>query len=567
MAKVTISELVHKLTLDGKDFDKNAIASRKEISHAKRALRELRDPMEQYEHDLDKAAGLLKFGADGQELYNRAVAKAKKRLQDLNGETQRAAELEERLNDDRKLANRIIDTQVTRLQRLEREQRDVNRLHDQGMIDARQYRREMDRLNDEMREARREASLFSQVGQRIGDSFGLGGIFGADGSRAIGQVALIGAGVQLAERYFQLMQRGAEFAVRRLNEDREAIDNLAKSSAAIGVEIDRLTGLQFAAGQTSGLGDDQTLKALQEITKRSSEAAQGLGESRLAFAELGIEAAVLNDLAPDQKLLKIADAIKNVESRSDRFRIAGKLFGEENAKIVTTLEKGSDAIEAMIDRADNLGLSISAVDASKVEAMNDSIDSFQRSLIGLSRTLTIEAAADIEELFDVSTDLIQLLLENKDVFLGFFDVAVLDNIRTFTELLKVAESSISSMERAIDKLDETLRLSGLTSVIDNITGGNLEAGEFIRGAIGLGSSVDPSQSIQGAQVASIIDPADSIAAGSREAFNIEYRTEVSGQMEIAREQLEVAKTNADANAEAAQNLRALTANLQQESSL
>lgn len=562
MAKVVIGDLVTKLTADTSSFDSNLIASRKEIKEAKQAIHKLRDPMEQYEHDLKKAESLLKFGEQGQELYNRSIAKARKRYRDLTGETKKAAKAEERLNADRKLANRIIDRQTTKLERLEREQRDLNRLHRQGMVNARQYRHEMERLTREMREANQEASLFSRIGQRIGDSFGLGDIFGSKGSSAIGQVALIGAGIELAQRYFELMQRGAEFAVERLNADREAIDQLAKSADAIGIDIEKLTAFQFAIGQNSGIADEKVIKLFEELTKRSSEAAQGLGESRLAFEEIGLSAAELNKLSPDQRLLKIADAIKGVKDQSDRFRIAGKLFGEEQARVVLTLEQGSDAIQSMLDRADELNLTISKVDAEKVQGMNDAIDAFQRSLVGLSRVLTVEVADELEEMFELSTEIVHTLLENKELLLGVFDNTVVDKIRMVNEVLSLVDTNLRNIERAIERLDSVLKDSGLSYFLSQISGIDLEVGDFVRGALGLAEDL-PSDAERANRIEAqtSVDPAESIAAGSREAFNIEFRAEVASQMDIAREQLEVARANAEANQLVAFNMQRVAENL------
>lgn len=557
-SKVTISELVHKLVLDSTDLDAPLLASRKEVALYKKSMRELKTPLEQYEKDLKDAEGLLKFATNGQELYNRAIAKAEKRYKKLTGATAAEEKAQERLNKDRKSAADIIARQTTRLQRLERELHDVNRLHRQGHLSVRQHRIEMDRLNREFAQARRESSFFSQAGQRFGNFFGLDQLFGSAGSKVAGQLALLEIGIQLAQTYVRTIQSAAEFGINRFNTDREQIDNLAKSSRAIGIELDRLTGLQFAIGQTSGLSDEQTTKGIRELTKRSSEAAQGLGESQLAFKELNLEVQELNELSPDERLLKIANAIQDIENRSDRFRIAGKLFGEEQAEIVTTLEKGAVAIEKMIDRSEDLGFALNEVDAKKIEDVNDQIDSFERSLAAFSRFLTIEAADEMEELFEVATDLVNVFLENKDVISFIFDEGFLNHLETATFILKAVNSELQQVGRTIEDL-KSIDLHEFKFFGIDINGG-LAALKFISEE---NEKLNKGKNLQA--ISRPVDPAASIAPGTRDAFNIQFRTEITNQLDIAKEQLKVAKEAAAGQANAVVVLREISDKMQMES--
>lgn len=548
--RVTISELVHKLVVDSTDLDKNLIASRKEISTAKRALRELRSPMEQYEKDLKDAETLLKFGTDGQELYNRAIAKAEKKFKGLTGATKAEKEAQEKLNKDRKKASDIIDRQTTKLQRLERELHDVNRLHRNGTLDVRAHRKEMDRLNREIAEAKRGSSFLAQAGKKVGGFLGLDQLLGSGGSGVAGQLALLNAGFIVAEKTLEITKRIAEFGVERFNIDRQEIDEIAKSARALNIEIEELTAFQFVIGQSSGLTDEQTIKVFSEITKRASEAAQGLGESRLAFKELGLEVADLNRMSPDERLLAIADAIQEVENRSDRFRITGKLFGEENARVVTTLEKGAEAIQIMLDRAEDLNLTISQADANKIEEVNDSINTFQRSLVGVSRALTIETSDEIKEVFDEGTEFVQLLLANEGLLSEFFGSGFLNALKLISTELRAINFAIKGLEKLSDKVDKLLT----SARVKKPSGKGSMVGAFLEQTQELAVTQTISKSV---------DPINSLAAGSREAFNIQYRSEVTSQMQVAKDHLAVAELNAQANKESADQLRLVVGNLKE----
>lgn len=77
---VTISKLNYMLTVDSSNLDKGLQLSRKEVTAMGRQMRALQTPMEKYETRLHKAKNLTKLGADGQRLYNRAIADAADKL-------------------------------------------------------------------------------------------------------------------------------------------------------------------------------------------------------------------------------------------------------------------------------------------------------------------------------------------------------------------------------------------------------------------------------------------------------------------------------------------------------
>lgn len=513
--KIQISHLSHKISIDAGDFHNVSSATRGEVAQYRKALRELRDPMERYEKDLKDAEKLLKFGADGQELYNRAIAKAESRLKAATEDTEALRRAEQKRDEDRRRGEAIMERHLTQHNRLQRELKETERLYQSGAIDIRHYRLEVDRLNRELG----EQSFLQQAGARFGSVFGLDEIFGSGGGAIAGKVALIGAAITAATTAMQAAQRVADFAIDRFNQDRLAIDNLAKSASAANIEIDKLTGFQFAFGQTSGFADDKTIKLFMELGKRSSEAAAGIGEAGIAFKQLGLDAAQLQQLSPDKQLIEISRAMQTVELRSDRLRIAGKLFGEEQGRAFTTLEKGPENLIAMLERADRLGFGITAEDAAQVEAMNDSIDSLARTFDALSRRLTIEASPAIQELATELQILLEIGLENKDVISLMFDVTVLSEIRAATFAMRFFNGELERYSMAANAI---AGLFGQDQIFKDDP---------------IAEAVKANQIMQ----ARSSDPAASIVAGSREAFQAQYRIEVDSQLEVAKEQRDILK--------------------------
>lgn len=66
--------------------------------------------------------------------------------------------------------------------------------------------------------------------------------------------------------------------------------------------------------------------AMQRMTRRAAEAAQGTGEAQKAIKELGIDAVKFSNLSLEEKMYQLSDALQGVGNESDQLRIAFKLL-------------------------------------------------------------------------------------------------------------------------------------------------------------------------------------------------------------------------------------------------
>ena len=178
----------------------------------------------------------------------------------------------------------------------------------------------------------------------------------------------------------------------------EAIDSLAKWSDKLGTSTEALAKLQFAVGQTSDVTDKQFNTALQRMTRRVAEAANGTGEARKAIQELGLDAQKLKDMGPDEAFLQISDAMKEVEGQGDRVRLAFKLFDSEGVSLVNTLDEGSEKLRELGREAELAGLAVNRMDAAKIEAANDAFDKAQKLSVGFGRAIAVQVAPVVSDL-------------------------------------------------------------------------------------------------------------------------------------------------------------------------
>lgn len=175
----------------------------------------------------------------------------------------------------------------------------------------------------------------------------------------------------------------------------KSIDALAKTADKLGTTTEGLAGLRFAAEQT-GVKIATMDMAIQRMTRRMAEAAKGTGEAKAAIKELGLDAVALSAAGPEEAMRAIADALQNVENKSDRLRLAFKLFDSEGVAVVNTLARGREGLDAFRAQADALGITLNRVDAKKVELANDSMNRAKKVVEGLGNALAVNLSPFIE---------------------------------------------------------------------------------------------------------------------------------------------------------------------------
>ena len=182
----------------------------------------------------------------------------------------------------------------------------------------------------------------------------------------------------------------------------KTVDALAKTADKLGLTTEALAGLRFAGEQT-GIETRTLDMALQRMTRRMAEAAKGTGEAKEAIKTLGLDAVALAAGSPDEAFRQIAGAMENVTNKSEKLRLAFKLFDSEGVALVNTLSLGTKGLEDMSKEAEALGLAVSRVNAKKIEEANDAITRVKSVLVGVGNTIAVKLSPFIKALADQFT--------------------------------------------------------------------------------------------------------------------------------------------------------------------
>lgn len=205
------------------------------------------------------------------------------------------------------------------------------------------------------------------------------------------QGLLAGLGVSLTLGAFAALVKGAI----------DSADELNKLSQKIGISVEALSTLQFAA-QLSDVGLDTLKTGLKGLSANLTEARSGLGEGAALFQALGIsvEDTAGNLKSSDTILLEVADRFASFEDGATKTALAVKLFGKSGMDMIPFLNQGASGIRELIQEAERLGLKLSTETAQAAEAFNDNLTALKASSSGLGITLATELLAPLRVVTD-----------------------------------------------------------------------------------------------------------------------------------------------------------------------
>ena len=243
---------------------------------------------------------------------------------------------------------------------------------------------------------------------------------------------------------------GAGLALR---EFAQQIDELAKQSGMLGLTVNQLQQLQFAASQT-GVSTEELNKGLERFSRSISEASTGIGVGKRSFEALGVTLAKSDGSlkSTDQLLAEVADRFAQIQDPADRVRIAVDLFGRSGAGLVNTLADGSAGLKALGDDFNAVTIQLTGPQAAAVEEANDLFDKLGRVFTSIGQQITavlMPALAGVAELFTIG--LLKALSASTKGLRGFLNELVsLTNEFTGGDIAEFTFGT--NLEKEIDRL-------------------------------------------------------------------------------------------------------------------
>jgi len=169
-------------------------------------------------------------------------------------------------------------------------------------------------------------------------------------------------------------------------EGSERINEMRITSDKLGIDIERMAGFMLAAGPAS----ESMATAMLRLQKELGEsAAKGEG-TEVTFARLGLNAKQLAQMPLDQAFGQIADAINRLDNQAAKGVAVFSIFGKRGAELLPMLARGSKGLEDFQQKAREMGLAVSAVDAENVRQATMAMKSLNRWMTAAKQSVAVE---------------------------------------------------------------------------------------------------------------------------------------------------------------------------------
>lgn len=184
----------------------------------------------------------------------------------------------------------------------------------------------------------------------------------------------------------------------------EAIGAQKDLAASLGLTYKALEDLALIAGEAS-VSQESLGQSIGFMQRSLVDAASGAGSAAASLKTLGINAKDLLALSPDEQFNAIATAISSIEDPAARTAIAMDVFGRSGRQIIPMFDDFATAAENARQFNERFGLSLSDLDASRVDEAGDAMGRVGKVFEGVGNTIAVKVSPLITALADEIVDI------------------------------------------------------------------------------------------------------------------------------------------------------------------
>ncbi len=228
--------------------------------------------------------------------------------------------------------------------------------------------------------ARRVQTEMEGLGEAGGQAFGTL----ADRAREMGEAvrtSMLEASRQMRRAGIALTAIGAGVTLA-LRQQVNAADELGKAASRVGMPVEALSELQFAA-EMSGSSLEGLERALTSLSRRAVENPGDFEALGIALRDADGEMRSTEDLLGD-----VADALAAIPEGAERVAAAQKFMGRTGADLLPMLEAGAAALAEYRREAREMGLTVSGEAAAAAAKFNDNLARLQKTGTALARAVS-----------------------------------------------------------------------------------------------------------------------------------------------------------------------------------
>lgn len=163
------------------------------------------------------------------------------------------------------------------------------------------------------------------------------------------------------------------------------MDKLNKSSQKLGISVEALSSLAFAA-ELADVSFESLSKGVVKLSKNLVDAAaKPAGDTAKAFKAIGVETTDSSGRLKDADtvLKEVADKFAGLKDGAGKTAIAVALFGRAGADLIPLLNAGGAALQKARDEAQQFGIVVSTTAARAAEQLNDNMTRLGKMVQGV----------------------------------------------------------------------------------------------------------------------------------------------------------------------------------------
>jgi hypothetical protein len=354
-----------------------ADASQLKLDPVQRALVNLGDQADKLTGQFTKFSTNSDAAAKAQERFAAQAQDLINTLRDGGSATQFAASFEkltQTVNAEAaafERAAKIIEANITPLERFERAQAELNEQVQAGRIDQGTYERALAKARAQLDGTAKSADAADKNIESLTKNVRLLAVIEigraiVDGLQLIGNV-ISGAVNQISS------------FVSRIS---SAFDSFNDLSARTGIGVEALQGYSLAA-KLAGVDTAEFGAAVQRLGVTIGKATPGDNLDK-SLRAINLSVAQLRGLAPEQQISAIGEAISGLPTAADRAAAAVEIFGKQGAALAPLFREGAASIEELRDRAERLGIIVDETQLNNIGEMNDAFDLARATVEGIA---------------------------------------------------------------------------------------------------------------------------------------------------------------------------------------
>jgi len=184
------------------------------------------------------------------------------------------------------------------------------------------------------------------------------------------------------------------------------MDKLSKSSQKLGIPIEQLSSLQYAA-QLADVSFESLSKSVVKLSKNMVDAAaKPTGEAAKAFTALGISVKDSEGKlkSSDAVLGEVAEKFSGLKDGAGKTAVSVALFGRAGAELIPLLNDGKAGLQGMKEEAEKFGVIIDGKTGKAAEAFNDNLTRLGAAWKGIVAQATAQVLPSMVAITDAMVE-------------------------------------------------------------------------------------------------------------------------------------------------------------------